>query len=721
VHQGKLSRSEDSGVQAPLPEKSRNESQRDDRLRRRFICRNEPIDLFLAAREIGVILDAQPPLQVGARPLYFDQSANTWLFLPAGGLPWQHLAAASMLEDLTEAERRLCEAFSQANLPAHPLASSSPDDRGGGRARDPDTAVRAEVIQSLLLQDAPRSATSLRVAGMQVVGVLDLAYARVTCQVSFEHCSFTETPDLHGAELRGISFDYSHLPALRMDDATVNGNLSLMSSTVDGEISASAVKVKGSLILSGARVGCSSTPALQAARLSVDGDLRMDDGFTATGAIVLVDAHIAGFLSLAGAVLQNKCKVALEASRLLVDGPVFCGKNFTVQGAVVFRRARIGGFLDLADARLSNLGDDALLADHLSVASIWCPNAIIHGGVTLMDAHVRGPLNLSGTQLHNSGSASFTGSRLVVDGPVFCRENFAAEGTFVLRRARIGGFLDFTDSHLSNPDGDAFFAPAISVEGGLSCTRTKFDGGIRLTQSKIPGSLDLSGADINTHSKIALDCARVTTPRLCLPKKSTEGAFDLSYAQLQVLDAPPQSSRGGVQTSGLTYETLEPLLDAEQRILWLDAGTGYTPQPFEQLASAYRRIGHDADARKVLLAKQRRRRRSLPVGSRLWGLIQDLTTGYGYRPGLAAGWLTGLLILGTTIFSVEPPAPKGDTSHFNPFFYTLDLLLPILTYGQESSFTPKGGYQWFAYTLVTAGWVLATALISGITRVLSRS
>jgi hypothetical protein len=276
----------------------------------------------LDARGIGGIWGAQPELQVAAGPLCRDQRADIALFLAAGGPPWQPRTAASMREDLTDAERRLCEAFFPASLLDHPRASSSPDDPGGGRAPDPDPVVRAEVIQSLLLQEAPRSATSLKVAGVRVVGVLDLADARVTCQVSFEHCSFTGTPDLHGAELRGISFDHSHLPGLRMDDATLNGNMSLIASTVDGGISASAVKVRGSLILSGARVGCSAAPALEAARLSVDGDVRMDDGFTATGQIMLVDAHIAGLLSMAGAVLQNKGKVALEASRLLVEGPV---------------------------------------------------------------------------------------------------------------------------------------------------------------------------------------------------------------------------------------------------------------------------------------------------------------------------------------------------------------------------------------------------------------
>jgi hypothetical protein len=58
---------------------------------------------------------------------------------------------------------------------------------------------------------------------------------------------------------------------------------------------------------------------------------------------------------------------------------------------------------------------------------------------------------------------------------------------------------------------------------------------------------------------------------------------------------------------------------------------------------------------------------------------------------------------------------------FNPFFCTLDLLLPVVSYGQQTAFAGKGPYQWMAYGLMTAGWLLATTIITGITRALYRS
>jgi hypothetical protein len=99
-----------------------------------------------------------------------------------------------------------------------------------------------------------------------------------------------------------------------------------------------------------------------------------------------------------------------------------------------------------------------------------------------------------------------------------------------------------------------------------------------------------------------------------------------------------------------------------------------------------------------------------------------VTVGYGFRPVWAAAWLAGLLAVGTAVFGPHPPAPLKADEHppFNALFYTLDLLLPIIDFGQEKAFKPAGWHQWLAYALVIAGWVLATTIAAGITRTLSR-
>ncbi|WP_442818191.1 hypothetical protein [Streptomyces sp. NBC_01727] len=73
---------------------------------------------------------------------------------------------------------------------------------------------------------------------------------------------------------------------------------------------------------------------------------------------------------------------------------------------------------------------------------------------------------------------------------------------------------------------------------------------------------------------------------------------------------------------------------------------GFVPHSYEQLALTYRGTGEDGEARTVLLAAQRGHRRTLPWPARLWGHVQDVTVGYGFRPARAVTWLLTLLLLG---------------------------------------------------------------------------
>jgi hypothetical protein len=124
----------------------------------------------------------------------------------------------------------------------------------------------------------------------------------------------------------------------------------------------------------------------------------------------------------------------------------------------------------------------------------------------------------------------------------------------------------------------------------------------------------------------------------------------------------------------------------------------------------------------VQLARQRRHRATWSWSAKLWGHVQDATVGYGYRPTRAMAWLLALLLAGTVIYGLHHPHPvePGKTPDFNAFVYTLDLLLPIIDFGQEKAFNSHGAYQWFAYLLIAAGWILATTVVAGITRAVNR-
>jgi hypothetical protein len=210
---------------------------------------------------------------------------------------------------------------------------------------------------------------------------------------------------------------------------------------------------------------------------------------------------------------------------------------------------------------------------------------------------------------------------------------------------------------------------------------------------------------------------------LLRPAEQIKGVADLSYAKINLLRDDRATWPERLQLDGLQYESLEPPLAARDRLGWLRRDTdGYQPQPYERLAQTYRSLGLDADGRSVLLAKARDRRKTQGIPRKVVGWFQDVLVGYGYRPFRAASWLMGLLVFGTIVFSVRRPAilNEDDNPHFNAFFYTLDLLLPIGDLGQERVFAPAGVYQWIANLLVIMGFVLGLTVAAGATRALSR-
>src|SRR5690606_8277338 len=190
--------------------------------------------------------------------------------------------------------------------------------------------------------------------------------------------------------------------------------------------------------------------------------------------------------------------------------------------------------------------------------------------------------------------------------------------------------------------------------------------------------------------------------------------------------APDDSTN--VMLSGLTFDDPGDA-DVTTALAWLRRDlTGYQHQIYEQLAAHYSRAGNDAASRTVLLARQRHRRDLLGTSSfgqllmKLWGYAQDVTVGYGYRPGLAAVWFVGLLALGTAYFwgqDVDPVEPDVQPT-FSRSGYSLALLIPLLSRGQDAAWDPRGADLWMAYGLVLAGAVPATTVVGAVTRVLNR-
>ncbi|MES5820555.1 oxidoreductase [Streptomyces sp. RG80] len=425
-------------------------------------------------------------------------------------------------------------------------------------------------------------------------------------------------------------------------------------------------------------------PALRVAGARISGALELD------GAEIGHEMRFEGCsfeegVGLAGAgtrtVSIKGCRLpGLDLTTARVEGRLSLRRT-VVNGELQLLNARLTGELILTDAVLSRPDGWALLAGGLVMeGALFCRRTTVHGGVRLLGAQLPGGLHMEGARLHHPGGVALLGDHAVVRSLALSK-GFTAEGTVSLRDAQI------TD-------------------------QVSFDGAVLLGNGT------------------ALDCARMQAGVLAFtPAEAPSGLVNLEDARVTAVHDREGAWPETLRLQGFTYGSLHEsgehqASSVERRAAWIRRHPGYAAQPYEQLAAWYRQIGHDDDARRVLLDKQRHRRRTLGLPARLWGHLLEATVGYGYRPWRAGLWLAALVALGSAVFATHTPkaTEPGQVPPFNAFVYTLDLLIPIGGLGQRTSWYWEGGTAaWLSYALIAAGWILTTAVLAGITRTLNRS
>ncbi|MEU9139388.1 oxidoreductase [Streptomyces sp. NPDC048404] len=519
------------------------------------------------------------------------------------------LRTGDLPDELTAAEAGMWQAFRNGSVYDLRGGDTAVDDPHGGRPWGPERSVRARIVAWLLLDGPPAlqgRVASLKLTGVRITGVLDLAGAAVVPYVELKGCRFEKE----------VLLPESRFTTLRLVDCAV--------------------------------------PRLEAARLHTEGDLHLPRCHFHNG-VRLTDAHI--------------------------------GTDLLLNQAVVYRDRR----------GRSITGDGLTVGQDLQAEMLES-----HGELSLRGATVGVSLSLRGSRLSNPYT------RLALNAP----------------QLTVNRTLYMTPAGLGNPLMTSGTTPA----RGTLVQRFECQGGIRLDDGRFGDAVDFDRARFTFDDDQELSLLRVQTPELrFLGERPERGKVVLSGARIvNLVDrASSWPDPGSLHMGGFTYENLVPqgAFPLTRRLEWVAAATAeYAPEPYERLAAVLRDSGEDEDAREVLLAKQRRRRETLPPAAKLWGYAQDWTVAYGYRPGRAALWMAVLWAATSVAFAHADHRPVNTDGHpaWNASLYALDLLLPVIDLGQTGFWQLRGGWQWLAAVVVLLGWILATTVAAGATRLLRR-
>jgi len=493
---------------------------------------------------------------------------------------------------------------------------------------------------------------------------------------------------------------------LRIVGARITGTLELAHARAERPLILECCYLDEPVELSGAQLpwlelrDC-RIPAVNGYGMRVDGDLVLSG--SSLQQVNAFGAHVGGRVWMGGTQLSAAGDgFALNAPELTVGGGMYCNGSFRADGGVNLYGAVIGGDLTFTGAQLRATVGYALRARDVTVGGdLSLTNGFTClGGIDLFGAEVKGQIWLNGAQLGgNQTGLALNAPLLRVGGGVYCRGGFACDGAINLFEAAIGSGLEFQGGTVNSPGSTALRGIGLSVGSDLDFSRGFVaTGRIDLTRAVVRGALDLDRAEL------------------------ADAAVTLTDARVGALRGEPARAPTTWDLEGSTYQTLDPYRPAAHTVRWLsDAAGSYHPQPYEQLSGYYRSLGHDDQARAVRLAKERCRRGELPPFGRLWGYIQDMAIGYGYRPGRALMWLSALITALSVYFTLDPPRAAGPLEpRFEPVIYALDTLVPILGLGEKNAYVPSGPGLWLAWAGMLAGWVLAATVIAAVTRGISR-
>ncbi len=551
---------------------------------------------------------------------------------------------------------------------------------------DPCRTIAADRVADLILAEATAGSRRVDIARAVIEGRLDLRDADVKREVSLERSLIEGGVDLSRARFASrLSFQGSTVSGL-LDGSglRVGGDLRLESAVLD-KLKLNEAEIQGPLSLASAKVAHEIT--MPNVRIGVDlnlfdarihGDVHDDDN-----ALHSIDGG--------GAQIGGR----LFAKNLQADGMLFFGDAST-RGDVWFEGGDIGAV--------------SLDSAHVGSTLHFFGAATIRDLVTLDGANIDHYLELR--DAHFGSGLSAQAIHIGQEASVL---EISVRGLFKLNNARIDGDLTIRSSSFS----DVVDARGLVVRGLLKLTGSEFLGDFELASARIDGSLTARGTHWArpammrlVHVGQDLDLSEATLPGLDLSGGAIDGMLSFSGAGATKTcwseAASPQQqtslarrghcnpaanawarllhARAGavqgvfdgwpdrLELSGFTYTRIDVApegmrasdVDAGSWDKWLKRDRNFSPQHYLQLSMTLAADGNRERAQDMQLASRERERGEACAEHRVLtcGLLTLLWAVAGYGIGdytwRAVYWVIGLTLLGAVFVWLVRRAESRD-------------------------------------------------------------
>jgi uncharacterized protein YjbI with pentapeptide repeats len=336
-------------------------------------------------------------------------------------------------------------------------------------------------------------------------------------------------------------------------------------------------------------------------------------------------------------------------------------------------------------------------------------NVKIPHDVRLANCRFEGEVNFSKSEFENALSlegstfaapASFYAMKVsrgvLLNGTVFrSRADFT--------QAQIAGSLLAGGVQFMHPELPADFV-SLRVGGAAHFTNALFAGPANFQYSHTTEALRFDDAKFSSTAALACFEAMRVDGAASFNGATVAGYLSLKGATCNSIDLssvhwPESSDREWLWLNGLEYQRIVSGSERESAANLLALvdraahGSAYSMDIYTRLAGFYRRDGYPRQANQFYIAQKRRERTEVLHGAnRAWSLFLDVFVGYGRSPERAFLWSLVIVLFGTVVFRpkhMEPRNPGLSVDAFSPFWYSLDLFLPLVKLQDADFWKPR--------------------------------
>lgn len=274
--------------------------------------------------------------------------------------------------------------------------------------------------------------------------------------------------------------------------------------------------------------------------------------------------------------------------------------------------------------------------------------------------------------------------------------------------------------------------------GNVFLTNAIFRGPVSFQYCQVADNLKLDGARFtNFVELVSFESMKV------VGVASLTGAMFRGYASfkdatfntLDLSDVEWPRHRYGewLWFNGMTYQRIVagPEKDSPDHLLELinrsARRSAYCTDVYTGLVEFYRREGYVRQANRFFIAQKQREREEVLRGSAwCWSLFLDWFVGYGRSPERALLWSAAIVLFGIRVFrpaNMEPRLDNAKPDRYSPFWYSVDLFLPLVKLQDAELWKPKDA-PWFPrfwsriHTML--GWALIPIAVAAWTGMLEK-